>query len=249
MANSSDEDGLDEAEFVTTLRRRSAKQLGEVSQLLSQSSPVASKKNPEEVELSPRGNSNTSNNQLLHHKDTTTRRRSDKHGTPPRHGRPPHTLTTVPSTSPSTTTATTTAPSSSSTTTPPSHHPHPPHQHQHQHNRRTTRRFRRRRLRTNRKYKFLPGERVLVENVECDLIYGRGSYCRPARVAVTDYAVVCGSVNATQPIPSQFAVVPLLSIERLTRADRKSNKGSSGNNGGNNGTTKKGDDMVREGER
>eukprot|EP00750_Incisomonas_marina_P020165 INCI3780.1.p1 GENE.INCI3780.1~~INCI3780.1.p1 ORF type:complete len:1321 (+),score=209.92 INCI3780.1:176-4138(+) len=88
-------------------------------------------------------------------------------------------------------------------------------------------RKRRRRLKTNRQYVFLPGEKVLVENVECEIRIGVGSGAAPmpARLAITDFALVFGAApHCAFPIANQYAVVPLLSLEKLTRSDEGGGK-------------------------
>jgi hypothetical protein len=103
----------------------------------------------------------------------------------------------------------------------------------------------RRWLSTNPQYLFLPGERVLVENVDCSLCV-RGMRPTAARLAITDYTIVFGPPRPTHHsqqqhrVVNQFAVVPLLSLEKLARSDgEKTGVGGTGissgtsSNGGN----------------
>mgnify|MGYP000132335851 FL=1 len=90
---------------------------------------------------------------------------------------------------------------------------------QRQRQRRAQRR-RRRRLKINRRYIFLPGEKVLLEGVDCELRCGHDAIPIPARLAITDYALVFGAApNSLYPVSNQYAVVPLLSLEKVSRSD------------------------------
>ena len=87
------------------------------------------------------------------------------------------------------------------------------HQQQKQQHQQQARRQRRRRLKSNGRYRFLPGEKVLVDNVECQLRYGGvvvgGGYAEPAfciaaRLAITDYALVFGAApHVPFAVPNQ----------------------------------------------